>query len=195
MEDDKTFYDLLCEGVEVGDLVDAIEAGKVRIFDKFGRDNQKLSGEDKNALLAKLEYHQKMIGEKALPGKIRSQDCYEYWQGIFPFLSDAGGDLVSILDRVWIYEEIKETKVKSDHKTGKPLGDYRWRPHWEEVDRVAELARPYIERGRLKHNDIADEIMKNNEVTISRDVIIDTVKGKCYEMGRKDLIKGLDKTS
>ena len=101
MEDNNTFYDLLCEGVEVGELVDAIENRKVNIFDKFGRDNQVPSAEDKAELLAKLELHQKMIWEKNLPYDMRSDACNMYWEH-WPLYNDGGGELPHILVRVWL---------------------------------------------------------------------------------------------
>jgi len=194
MEDEKTFYTLLCEGVEVGELVDAVEAGKVRVFDKYGRGNQVPSTEDKAELLSSLAHYQKMKWEKDLPSNVRSQECLEYWH-FWTFYLDCGGDLPPILARAWIVVKPKN-KAKSinstfNSETAEAMADKRHGPANAEKDKVKLLAAPLIERGQLRHNQIAKEIKKNNNLFISYPMVLAVVKEECRRMNRDDLIKGL----
>lgn len=202
MEDNNTFYDLLCEGVEVGELVDAIENRKVNIFDKFGRDNQVPSAEDKAELLAKLELHQKMIWEKNLPYDMRSYECNMYW-GYWPFYYDSGGDLAHILVRVWLVGEPKKkeklSNKESDSKAGKELNSLRFGPQTELKKEIVRLLPEIINRAKrpYMHNIIAQDIRNMEKFgekpfeKLSIKQVGDVVKEQCYRLNRKDLIKGI----
>lgn len=202
MEDNKTFYDLLCEGAEVGELVDAIENKKVSIFDKFGRDNQVPSADDKAELLAKLKLHQKMKWEKDLPYKMRTDDCNMYWHN-WPFYNDCGGDLPPILVRAWLVGEPKKkeklSNKESDSKVGKELNSLRFGPQTELKKEIVRLLPEIINRAKrpYMHNIIAQDIRNMEKLgekpfkKLSIKQIGDVVKEQCYRLNRKDLIKGI----
>jgi hypothetical protein len=56
------------------------------------------------------------------------------------------------------------------------------------------MAIPFINRGKLLHNEIAKELIKTSDLgDLSREVVIREVAGQCYEMHRDDLIRGKKK--
>jgi len=201
MEDEKTLYELLKEGVEVGDIVDAIEDGKVRIIDRFGRDNQIPKGKDLDDLLNQLELHLNMIAWKRVPEEHSPYDTRTYWQYDWPFMEDyMPGDPPPIL-RAWLidtHKAIASEVIRTDERSahGNKLSDARWGEHRVLLTTVREMANPIIKRGNLLHSEIAQELHQRQEFkALSCAVMNRQVAAECYELGRKDLIKGLPKSN
>lgn len=195
LEEQKTFYDLLCDGVEVKDLVAAVREGKVRVYDKFGFDNQVPSEEDKKELLDQLDYHYEMIQDQTCSVHQRSDDYEEYWQAVWPFIKDWGADVGPLIDRAWIVGKAKK-KAKStnntfDSKSGKTLADKRHAPGKAEKEKVRSLAIPLIEGGNFLHTEIAKKIENTNNLSISHQLVLKVIKEQCYAMGKHNLVRGL----
>ena len=201
MEDEleNTIYDLLRSDYEVGDIVEAIEQRKVRMIDRFGRDNQLPKGKDLDDLLNQLERHVHMIWNRGVPSEHSIYDTDRYWQNDWPSMNGYMPGVAPPILRAWLVgeQELSKSNSKtseSGSKTGAELADKRWAKHKVLCEEVREMAIPFINRGKLLHNVIANELIKTSDLGgLSRAVVIREVAGQCYEMHRDDLIRGKKK--
>lgn len=200
LESENTIYDLLRSGYEVGDIVEAIEQGKVKMLDRFGRDNQLPKGKDLDDLLNQLEHHEHMIWFRGVPSQLSPYDTDGYWQFEWPHMNDYMPGVAPPILRAWLVDEQKLSTSKSKtsesgSKTGTELADKRWAKHKLLCEKVREMAIPFINRGKLLHNVIANELINTCDLGgLSRTVVIREVASQCYKMNRDDLIRGKKKT-
>lgn len=199
LEEQSTLYDLLCDGVEVGDIVEAIEQGRVRMIDRFGRDNQVPKGKDLDGLLDQLEHHEHMILFKGVPYQISPYDTEEYWRYVWPLMDDYMPGIAPPILRSWLVDDQKKNNSKSKSsdsgsKIGSELADKRWAKHKVLCDEVREMAIPLISRDNLLHNEIARDLNDTSELApLSLQIIMREVAAQCYAMGHNDLVRGQKK--
>ena len=135
----------------------------------------------------------------SLNAELFSLDTDRYWQNDWPSMNDYMPGVAPPILRAWLVgeQELSKSNSKtseSGSKTGAELADKRWAKHKVLCEEVREMAIPFINRGKLLHNVIANELIKTSDLGgLSRAVVIREVAGQCYEMHRDDLIRGKKK--
>jgi hypothetical protein len=194
MNSRKTLLDLLYEGFDTGEMIDLIEQAGVVIHDRYGRENQTPKDQDLADLKNWVAFHIKMKVERDQPLEWQSNDCQQYWSYNTP-PRDYCGEVPPAIDRAWLKNASNDGQTKNTQykggKAGAELAKERWDPVEEQKAMAAEHADEFIEKGDLKHNKIADELLKSGLYPkLRRSLMLTVVKSQCYANNRGDLVRG-----
>ncbi|MCC5796766.1 MAG: hypothetical protein JJU48_05515 [Methylophaga sp.] len=200
----KTLYALLEEGYSVHKMVDALESGHVRCYDDFGRHISPRQDDVRKITDAIREYlHFDDIKRRG--GQNIPPECAEYFRGYQQVLC---GNIIDFLRAPVLARSWLDSNYVDLPGYGTPLSDAarltresgKNQKKQAEKLKARELATPIIQRGAMRHNDIARHLTEMTDADgrkifdlLSQAQLISIIKDLCRELGREDLIRGITK--